>query len=68
MPLQAGTVCEILKAYSAETASRSIVDELAHCECSVLRDTGGADVLVYVRARGECWVSRLRLRPTLVVH
>ena len=60
--LQPGERCEIRPAYSSETGQRDIWDDIAGCEAEVIRDAGGQEVLVQIRAGDETWIARGRLR------
>lgn len=57
-----GMRVEIRPAYSMDTGRRDHFDEFASCEAVVVRDSGLGDVLVDIKAKGEAWIARSRLK------
>jgi len=57
-----GSICEISKAYDHQTGARTMMDEVACCQCEILELHSNGDALVYVKQMGEVYITRSRLK------
>ena len=61
-----GQLVEVLPGYSMETHSRSIWDEIAGCEGTVVKEDGDYLLLTFrgpLALEGEVHVNRRRIKP-----
>ena len=60
--LTIGSICEIAPGYNSETGECDIWDEVAGCECQVVKFCSSYEVEVFIKVIGECWINRSRLK------